>query len=151
MLFKGQTYLLGVYPVSAVLADRDIMLCIRPGEHGSTYGGNPLACAVAIAALKVLKEENLAECAKKLGQRFRSAMQNLKSPIIKEGILNITLALNVLVRGKGLLNAVEVNQKMMNGKTAWHLCLLLKRYGLLSKPTHDNIIRLVTTIFSFLS
>jgi glutamate-1-semialdehyde aminotransferase len=110
--------LLGVYPVSAVLADKDIMLCIRPGEHGSTYGGNPLACAVAIAALKVLKEENLAERAGKLGQKFRSAMQNLKSPIIKEGILNVKLTLNsldVISAGK---RTFECN-RIEAGKDEW--------------------------------
>jgi ornithine--oxo-acid transaminase len=122
----------GVYPVSAVLADREIMLCIQPGEHGSTYGGNPLACAVAIAALEVLRDEKLAEKAKVLGERLRQGLHNLNCRII------------TTIRGKGLLNAIVVDNERLNGKTAWHICLLLKKYGILTKPTHDNIIRLVT-------
>lgn len=119
----------GIYPVSAVLADKDIMLCIKPGEHGSTYGGNPLGSAVAIAALQVLKEENLAEKAQKLGEQFRQGIRSIKSPLIQ------------LVRGRGLLNAVVIDESKSD-KTAWHICLLLKKNGLLAKPTHQNIIRL---------
>ncbi|KZS95498.1 ornithine aminotransferase [Sistotremastrum niveocremeum HHB9708] len=120
----------GVYPVSAVLADRDVMLCIQPGEHGSTYGGNPLGCAVAMTALQVLIDENLSERAERLGQIFRSGIVAIGSPLVKE------------VRGKGLLNAVVIDQeKSLRGRTAWQLCLLLKSRGLLAKPTHVNIIR----------
>ena len=120
----------GVYPVSVVLADKGIMLCIEPGTHGSTYGGNPLGCAVAIAALEVVRDENLTERAKVLGHRFRAGLNSIKNPAIK------------LVRGKGLLNAVVVDESKLNGHTAWELCLLLKKKGLLAKPTHQNIIRL---------
>ncbi|KAI8973503.1 ornithine-oxo-acid transaminase [Mycotypha africana] len=119
----------GVYPVSAVLADRDIMLCIKPGEHGSTYGGNPLACAVAMTALDVIREENLVENAERLGHIFRKELEALNSPIIQT------------VRGRGLLNAIVID-KSKSDKSAWDLCLLLKARGLLAKPTHENIIRL---------
>lgn len=105
------------------------MLSIRPGEHGSTYGGNPLGCAVAIAALEVLRDENMAERAFDLGERFRQALRDLNSPLIQ------------LVRGKGLLNAIIIDESKFD-KTAWHVCLLLKHYGMLAKPTHQNIIRL---------
>ena len=118
----------GVYPVSAVLADKDIMLCIKPGEHGSTYGGNPLGCAVAIAALEVIKEEKLVERAAELGEKFRTALRNINSPLVQT------------VRGRGLLNAMVIDETKSD-KTAWHLCLLLKTRGLLAKPTHNNIIR----------
>lgn len=118
----------GVYPVSAVLADRDIMLCIRPGEHGSTYGGNPLGCAVSIAALEVLRDENLVEKSARLGEIFRTSLRNLNSPVVQT------------VRGRGLLNAIVIDEPRM-GRSAWHLCLLLKSRGLLAKPTHVNIIR----------
>ncbi|RKP38247.1 pyridoxal phosphate-dependent transferase [Dimargaris cristalligena] len=120
----------GVYPVSAVLADRDIMLCIKPGEHGSTYGGNPIACAVAIAALEVIKEENLVERARTLGEKLRADLEAIDSPIIST------------VRGRGLLNAIVIDESHCGGKTAWDLCLLMKDRGLLAKPTHQNIIRL---------
>jgi len=120
----------GVYPVSVVLADKDIMLCIEPGTHGSTYGGNPLGCAVAIAALQVIRDENLTEQAEVLGQRFRAGLSSIDNPAIK------------IVRGKGLLNAVVVDESKLNGHTAWELCLLLKKKGILAKPTHKNIIRL---------
>jgi ornithine--oxo-acid transaminase len=120
----------GAYPVSAVLADKDVMLCIAPGEHGSTYGGNPLGCAVALAALQVLVDERLAERAARLGEIFRSEVKALKSPLVQE------------VRGRGLLNAVVIDQaKSQRGRTAWQLCLLLKDRGVLAKPTHENIIR----------
>ncbi|KAJ1884400.1 ornithine aminotransferase [Kickxella alabastrina] len=118
----------GVYPVSAVLSSRSIMMSIKPGEHGSTYGGNPLACAVAVAALEVVRDENLTERAYELGKRFRESLRKIDSPLVKE------------VRGRGLLNAIEVSA--IPGKTAWDLCLLLRDRGLLAKPTHDTIIRL---------
>jgi len=129
ILILGKALSGGVYPVSAVLASKDIMLCIQPGEHGSTYGGNPLGCAVAMAALEVLKEEKLAERADVLGERFRSGLKAIKNPLIQ------------LVRGKGLLNAMIIDESASD-KTAWHVCLLLKKNGLLAKPTHRNIIRL---------
>jgi len=120
----------GVYPVSAVLADRDVMLCIQPGEHGSTYGGNPLGCAVAMTALDVLVDENLAHRAEVLGEKFRSAINAINSPLIKT------------VRGRGLLNALVINEEASSkGRTAWQFCLLLKSRGVLAKPTHINIIR----------
>ncbi|KAI9184381.1 ornithine aminotransferase [Blastocladiella emersonii ATCC 22665] len=119
----------GMYPVSAVLSSKDVMLCIKPGEHGSTYGGNPLGSAVAIAALKVLKEDNLVENAQVMGERFRTKLAAIDSPLIE------------LVRGRGLLNALVINEAASD-KTAWHICLLLKERGLLCKPTHQNIIRL---------
>ncbi|KAG6329832.1 hypothetical protein ID866_9258 [Astraeus odoratus] len=120
----------GVYPVSAVLADREVMYCIRPGEHGSTYGGNPLGCAVAMTALRVLVDEKLSERAEHLGQIFRREVRALGSPLVKE------------VRGKGLLNAIVINEESSTrGRTAWQFCLLLKSRGVLAKPTHVNIIR----------
>ncbi|TBU42706.1 ornithine-oxo-acid aminotransferase [Dichomitus squalens] len=120
----------GVYPVSAVLADRDIMLCIQPGEHGSTYGGNPLGCAVAMTALDVLVEENLSQRAEVLGEKFRTAIRAINSPLVKT------------VRGRGLLNAIVIDEESsQKGRTAWQLCLLLKSRGVLAKPTHVNIIR----------
>ncbi|KAI0229776.1 ornithine aminotransferase [Massospora cicadina] len=120
----------GVYPVSAVLADKEIMLVIREGEHGSTYGGNPLASAVAMAALQVIKDENLVEKAFEMGEMFRSSVKAINSPVISE------------VRGRGLLNAIVVDEKKTNGRSAWDLCLLMKTHGLLAKPTHRTIIRL---------
>ncbi|MEZ5007423.1 MAG: ornithine--oxo-acid transaminase [Chitinophagales bacterium] len=129
ILILGKAVSGGVFPVSAVLADDDIMLCIKPGEHGSTYGGNPLACAVAIAALEVVKDEKLAENAERLGQIFREAIRNLNLPMV------------TLVRGKGLLNAIVIDDSP-ESKTAWNLCLALRDNGLLAKPTHGNIIRL---------
>ncbi len=117
----------GVFPVSCVLADDDIMLCIKPGEHGSTYGGNPIAAKVAIAALNVVKDEKLAENAERLGEIFRKEFSSIKSDMIE------------LVRGKGLLNAVVIKPK--GGKTAWDVCVAMKENGLLAKPTHGHIIR----------
>ncbi len=114
-------------PVSAVLADDDIMLCIKPGEHGSTFGGNPVAAKVAIAALEVIKEEKLTENAERLGKIFRDEMKKIKSDRVE------------IVRGKGLLNAIVI--KPLEGKTAWDVCLALRDNGLLAKPTHDHIIR----------
>ncbi len=130
ILILGKALSGGVFPVSAVLADDDIMLCIKPGEHGSTFGGNPLACAVAMAALDVIKDENLAENARRLGDVFRQRMQKLadKSELV------------TLVRGKGLLNAIVINDSP-ESKTAWNICVELKNNGLLAKPTHGNIIR----------
>jgi ornithine--oxo-acid transaminase len=120
----------GVFPVSAVLADDEIMLCIKPGEHGSTFGGNPLACAVARKALEVIIEEDLANNAQKLGERFRNGMNDIigKYELVTK------------VRGKGLLNAIIINDSP-DSSTAWDLCMSLKENGLLAKPTHGNIIR----------
>jgi len=127
ILILGKALSGGIYPVSVVLADDDIMLCIKPGEHGSTYGGNPVAAKVAIAALEVLKEENLAEPAAEPGKLFRAELKKIDSPMVE------------LVRGKGLLNAIVI--KPTNGKTAWDVCVALKENGLLAKPTHEHIIR----------
>lgn len=127
ILILGKALSGGVLPVSAVLADDFIMMNIKPGEHGSTYGGNPLACAVAMAALDVLREENLAENAEKMGTLLRNKLAELKSPYIKT------------LRGKGLLNAIVINHP--NPDAAWELCLLLKERGLLAKPTHGDKIR----------
>jgi ornithine--oxo-acid transaminase len=127
ILILGKALSGGAMPVSAVLADDDIMLTIKPGEHGSTFGGNPLACRVAIEALKVLVDEKLAENATRLGELFRSELRKVKSGMIE------------LVRGKGLLNAVVI--KPHNGKTAWDVCIKMKENGLLAKPTHEHIIR----------
>lgn len=117
----------GVLPVSAVMCDNEIMMTISPGQHGSTFGGFPLACKVAMAAMKVVIDENLAEKAEKLGEIFRQMMNEINSPFIK------------LIRGKGLLNAVEIQPH--NGKTAWDVCLKMADNGLLAKPTHQHIIR----------
>jgi ornithine--oxo-acid transaminase len=130
ILILGKALSGGVFPVSAVLARDEIMLSIKPGEHGSTFGGNPLACAVAMAALKVVKEESLSEKAEELGQIFRSRMQQM---VDKSDIAS-------LVRGKGLLNAVVINDSP-GSSTAWDICLALRDEGLLAKPTHGNIIR----------
>ena len=130
ILILGKALSGGVFPVSAVLADDDIMMCIGPGEHGSTFGGNPLACAVAHAALKVVIDEDLTQNAFDLGNLFRDKL-NLyikDSSIVK------------LVRGKGLLNAIVINDSPVS-KTAWNICLKLRDNGLLAKPTHGNIIR----------
>ncbi len=127
ILILGKALSGGVLPVSAVLADDNIMLVIKPGEHGSTFGGNPVACKVAVSALEVVKEENLAERAEKLGELFRSELLKINSEMIE------------LVRGKGLLNAIVIKPK--NGKEAWDVCLKMKENGLLAKPTHQHIIR----------
>ncbi len=127
ILILGKALSGGVSPVSAVLADDEIMLTIAPGEHGSTYGGNPLAAKVAIAALEVVRDEHLSENAFKMGELFRGEMERINNPMIKK------------VRGKGLLNAVVTEPK--DGKTAWDICLALKEKGLIAKPTHDHIIR----------
>ena len=130
ILILGKALSGGVYPVSAVLADDDIMEVIKPGQHGSTYGGNPLACKVAIAALEVVKEEDLAQNAYEVGKLFRQEMQKL---VAEYDIF-------VKVRGKGLLNAVVINDSP-DSATAWDFCIALKNNGLLAKPTHGNIIR----------
>jgi len=127
ILILGKALSGGFYPVSAVLADDDIMLCIKPGEHGSTFGGNPVAAKVGIAALEVIKEERLAENADKLGEVFRNELSKIKSDRIE------------LIRGKGLLNAIVIKPK--NGKTAWDVCVAMKDNGLIAKPTHEHIIR----------
>ena len=130
ILILGKAVSGGVYPVSVVMADDDIMNVIRPGQHGSTYGGNPLGAAVAKTALEVVRDDNLADNADKLGHIFREEMQKL---VDKHELLT-------LVRGKGLLNAVVINDTE-DSSTAWDLCLALKENGLLAKPTHGNIIR----------
>ena len=127
ILILGKALSGGVFPVSAVLADDDVMLCIQPGEHGSTFGGNPLACMVAQAALEVVLDEKLAENAYRLGKIFRREMRSIESDMV------------TLVRGKGLLNAIVIKPK--NGKEAWDVCLRLRDNGLLAKPTHGDIIR----------
>ena len=136
ILVLGKALSGGTMPVSAVLANDDIMLCIKPGEHGSTFGGNPLACAVAMESLKVIVEEKLAENSEKMGEVFRTELRNLNHPIIE------------LVRGKGLLNAMVIktgeeteHNWNTDGELAWNLCLKMRDNGLLAKPTHGNIIR----------
>jgi len=127
ILILGKAISGGVFPVSAVLADDEVMMCIRPGEHGSTFGGNPLANKVAIAALKVVKDEELSKNAERLGKILRSELANFDNDMI------------TLVRGKGLLNAIVIKPK--DGKEAWDVCLKLRDNGLLAKPTHGDIIR----------
>jgi len=127
ILILGKALSGGVYPVSAVLADDDIMLVIKPGEHGSTFGGNPVAGRVAVAALEVVKNEKLAERAEYLGEIFRNEFRSIQSDMIE------------LVRGKGLLNAVVIKPK--GGKTAWDVCVAMKENGVIAKPTHGHIIR----------
>ena len=127
ILILGKAISGGLMPVSCVLADDEIMLTIKPGEHGSTYGGNPIAAKVSMAALQVIKDEKLEENAERLGKIFRERMKVIKSDMVE------------IVRGKGLLNAVVITPK--NGKTAWDVCLKLRDNGLLAKPTHEHIIR----------
>ncbi len=127
ILVLGKAVSGGMFPVSCVLADDEIMLTIQPGEHGSTYGGNPIAGKVAMAALDVIQEEGLVENSDKMGEIFRREMQSIDSEMIE------------IVRGKGLLNAVAI--KPTNGKTAWDVCLAMKENGILAKPTHGHIIR----------
>ncbi len=127
ILMLGKALSGGVMPISAVLCDNDIMDTIKPGEHGSTFGGNPLACVVAMAALGVLRDQNLADNAYEMGQLFRYELEKINSPFIS------------IVRGKGLLNAIEVTHQ--NPNAAWDFCLVLKENGLLAKPTHGNKIR----------
>ena len=130
ILILGKALSGGVLPVSAVLADDEIMMCIRPGEHGSTFGGNPLACVVAKSALEVVKEENLVENAFLRGHQFRDRLKNLgeESELVKK------------IRGKGLLNAIVIDDDE-DGSTAWDICMKMKDNGLIAKPTHGNIIR----------
>lgn len=130
ILILGKALSGGVYPVSAVLANDDIMMVIKPGQHGSTFGGNPLAAKVAIAALEVIGEEQLAANAQRLGEIFRAEMNRI--------IAHTDLV--VKVRGKGLLNAIIINDTP-ESSTAWDLCVAMKENGLLAKPTHGNIIR----------
>ncbi|HAE13988.1 MAG: ornithine--oxo-acid transaminase [Chitinophagales bacterium] len=127
VLILGKALSGGMMPVSAVLADDPVMLCIQPGEHGSTFGGNPLACRIAMTALDILQEEQLAENADRMGQMLRNALQKMSGNVIRS------------VRGKGLLNAIVVEP--MNGRDAWDFCLMLKENGLLAKPTHGDKIR----------
>jgi ornithine--oxo-acid transaminase len=127
ILILGKALSGGVLPVSAVLADDDVMLTIRPGEHGSTYGGNPLASAIAITALTVLKDEDMIENAARMGAYFRRGLESMRSPFIET------------IRGKGLLNAVVIHETQ--SEAAWELCMELKENGLLAKPTHGNKIR----------
>ena len=127
ILVLGKAISGGMLPVSCVLADDQIMLTVKPGEHGSTYGGNPIAAKVSIAAMEVLIDEKLAENATRIGKIFRDEMRAFKSPLIEE------------VRGKGLLNAIQI--KTYEGKKAWDLCLLMKENGILAKPTHEHTIR----------
>ncbi|EGV62581.1 ornithine aminotransferase [Yamadazyma tenuis] len=123
----------GVTPVSAVLSSKDIMLCLEPGSHGSTYGGNPLSCAVAMAALQVVKDENLVQRSQQLGDLLFEKLEQLKKEF--GGII-------AEVRGKGLLSAIVIDDTKTNGRSAWDLCLVMKDHGVLAKPTHDHIIRL---------
>lgn len=127
VLILGKALSGGMMPVSAVLADDEIMMTIKPGEHGSTYGGNPLACAVAMASLAVLKDEELSRNAASMGEIFRTELANMQSPIITD------------IRGRGLLNAIEIKSTEKN--MAWNICLALKENGLLAKPTQENKIR----------
>lgn len=135
MVTLGKALSGGVYPVSAVLADREVMLTLEAGSHGSTYGGNPLGCAVALAALKVVEDEKLCDRATRLGEEFRSSLRDFmgtgKAPMLVE------------IRGRGLLNAIVIDSsRSKKQRTAWQLCLLLKDRGILCKPTHVNIVRL---------
>ncbi|KAI0115187.1 ornithine aminotransferase [Daldinia grandis] len=129
MITLGKAISGGMYPVSCVLSSKEIMLVVEPGTHGSTYGGNPLGCAVSIRALELMEEEQLTQKAEKLGNIFRDGLASFNSPVIKT------------IRGKGLLNAVVIDESKANGHSAWDLCLLLKEKGVLAKPTHGNIIR----------
>lgn len=150
LVLLGKAISGGMYPVSCVLGSKDVMLTVEPGTHGSTYGGNPLGCAVAIRALEIVRDENMVENAEHLGKVFRSGLEDLKNPMVK------------LIRGKGLFNAVVIDESKTGGHSAWDLCMLMKEKGLLvgralkiahvrgevdadslkAKPTHQNIIRL---------
>ena len=150
MVLLGKAISGGMYPVSCVLASKQIMLTVEPGTHGSTYGGNPLGCAVAIRALEIVRDENMVGNAERLGQLFRDGVEKLNNPMVKT------------IRGKGLFNAIVIDEKKTGGRKAWDLCVLLKQKGLLvgralkiahvkdnrhtddlkAKPTHENIIRL---------
>eukprot|EP01091_Cochliopodium_minus_P005807 TRINITY_DN156_c0_g1_i2.p2 TRINITY_DN156_c0_g1~~TRINITY_DN156_c0_g1_i2.p2 ORF type:complete len:143 (-),score=43.28 TRINITY_DN156_c0_g1_i2:20-448(-) len=117
-----------MFPVSAILADWNIMDSIQPGQHGSTYGGHPIGCAVAIEALKIIKEEGLVENSYEMGKYFRDSISSIKSPLIKQ------------IRGRGLMNAIEIHED--SKVPAWDICLKFRDNGLLAKPTHENIIRM---------
>ena len=150
LVLLGKAISGGMYPVSCVLGSKDVMLTIEPGTHGSTYGGNPLGCAVAIRALEIVRDEEMVDRAERLGRIFRQGLLDLKSPMIK------------IVRGKGLFNAIVIDDEKTGGHSAWDLCMLMKEKGLLvgralkiahvrrnesadvrkAKPTHENIIRL---------
>ena len=150
MVLLGKALSGGMYPVSCVLGRKDVMLTVEPGTHGSTYGGNPLGCAVAIRALEIVRDEKMVERAEKLGQKFRDGLRDLNNPMI------------TTIRGKGLLNAIVIDESKTNEHGAWDLCMLMKTKGLLvgralkiahlkgneiadrskAKPTHQNIIRL---------
>ena len=127
ILILGKALSGGTFPVSAVLADDEVMLCIQPGEHGSTYGGNPLACKIAITSLQVIKDENLVENSQELGSYFRKKLRALNHPLIKE------------IRGKGLLNAIVIQHE--DPEAAWNICMIMMSNGLLAKPTHGDKIR----------
>jgi ornithine--oxo-acid transaminase len=132
VLILGKALSGGFYPVSAVLASKEVMLCIRPGEHGSTFGGNPLACAVAMEAIQVILDEGLVDNAFEMGNLFRERLISFGIPLIAE------------VRGKGLLNAIELDVQKLKakGKSAFEFCTLMMHNGLLAKPTRENVIRL---------
>ena len=150
MVLLGKAISGGMYPVSCVLGSKEVMLTVEPGTHGSTYGGNPLGCAVAIRALELVRDEGLVDRAERLGKLFRKGLEDLKNPMIKT------------IRGKGLLNAIVIDETQTGGHSAWDLCMLMKEKGLLvgralkiahvkktkdaddvkAKPTHENIIRL---------
>ncbi|MFM7672820.1 MAG: ornithine--oxo-acid transaminase [Bacteroidota bacterium] len=132
VLIMGKALSGGLLPISAVLTDNEVMDCIQPGEHGSTFGGNPLACVVAMEALRVLKDESLTENAAELGELFRTKIRALNNPRIS------------IIRGKGLLNAIVINDP--NPEAAWNICLRMKDHGLLAKPTHGDKIRLAPTL-----
>jgi ornithine--oxo-acid transaminase len=150
LILLGKALSGGMYPVSCVLGRKDVMLTVEPGTHGSTYGGNPLGCAVAIRALEIVRDEKMVERAETLGQKFRAGLRDINNPMI------------TTIRGKGLLNAIVIDESKTNGQSAWDLCMLMKTKGLLvgralkiahlkgneiangskAKPTHQNIIRL---------
>jgi ornithine--oxo-acid transaminase len=150
LILLGKALSGGMYPVSCVLGRKDVMLTVEPGTHGSTYGGNPLGCAVAIRALEIVRDEKMVERAEILGQKFRAGLRDINNPMI------------TTIRGKGLLNAIVIDESKTNGHSAWDLCMLMKTKGLLvgralkiahlkgneiangskAKPTHQNIIRL---------
>ncbi|KAF2647783.1 ornithine aminotransferase [Lophiostoma macrostomum CBS 122681] len=130
LVLLGKAISGGMYPVSCVLGSKEVMLTVEPGTHGSTYGGNPLGSAVAIRALELINEENMVERAQQLGETFRAGLKNINNPMI------------TTIRGKGLLNAIVIDESRTNGHSAWDLCMLFKEKGLLAKPTHQNIIRL---------
>jgi ornithine--oxo-acid transaminase len=150
LILLGKALSGGMYPVSCVLGRKDVMLTVEPGTHGSTYGGNPLGCAVAIRALEIVRDEKMVERAEILGEKFRAGLRDINNPMI------------TTIRGKGLLNAIVIDESKTNGQSAWDLCMLMKTKGLLvgralkiahlkgneiadgskAKPTHQNIIRL---------